>query len=153
MGDSADTAVDKIANLNEQMKEYDDNIKHIRSGLQGIFANHGIEIDLNNMNPDEIAQQLVTAMDDDTFASELTEEEGKTIRDYISKLMDNTKKLEESFDQVFETVKEGYDQWNERLQDQMSEYARLNKIVSSYKDLVSLTGKDAFGLSYDELNK
>jgi len=35
----------------------------------------------------------------------------------------------------------------------MGEYARLNKIVSSYKDLVSLTGKDAFGLSYDELNK
>jgi len=110
MGDSADTAVDKIANLNKQMEEYDDNIKHIRSGLQGIFANHGIEIDLNNMNPEEIAKQLVSAMDDDTFASELTEEEGKTIRDYISQLMDNTKNLEESFDQVFETVKEGYDQ-------------------------------------------
>lgn len=153
MGESADEAVDKIANLNKQMDEYDDNIKHIRSGLEGIFANHGIDIDLSGMDPDQVAKQLVSAMDKDTFASELTDEEAKQIRDYINDLMDNTKNLEESFNKVFETIKEGYDQWNERLQDQMAEYDKLNKIVSSYKDLVSLTGKDVFGLSYDDLEK
>lgn len=110
LGDGVDKATDKIANLNKQMSIYENNIEIYRNGMKEIFGNHGIDIDLDNMDPGQLLEQLVSAMSDDTFVSELTADEAKYLREYGEGLTSTVTELKEKLDDIHQVVTDTFDQ-------------------------------------------
>ncbi len=151
LGDGVDKATDKIANLNKQMSIYENNIEIYRNGMKEIFGNHGIDIDLDNMDPGQLLEQLVSAMSDDTFVSELTADEAKYLREYGEGLTSTVTELKERLDDIHQVVTDTFDKWMDDLDDVKHGYERLNKLLEHNKKIIELTGKDFLKISNDTI--
>ena len=76
-----DNATDIMANLSKAAKRVEKDITAVNQGLVELFKNHGINLDLNNVDPEKLVKQLRDFMDKEGLGSELTEAEAEQIRD------------------------------------------------------------------------
>ncbi len=70
-----------MANLSKAAQRTFKDIKAINQGLTELFANHDIQLDFNNMDPESLVTQLRNFMDKEGLGTEITEAEAKQIRD------------------------------------------------------------------------
>ena len=109
LGESLDHAADRIANLGKQMDANARNMAHYQAGIEGIFANHNVNIDLSQYKD---GASLLAALEKgkNDLTGVLTDEEVQTIRDYRDALMEAYDNMRELTDQVTENVTNAYDE-------------------------------------------
>ena len=153
MGDGADRAADRIANLNEQMETFDQDWETYRKGIKEIFSNHGINLDFDNLNSDQLVLQLQEFMRNEQLASELTEKEAEQLRDYLSGLMTTYTSMKETADEVHEILSDAIDAMAEEFEKQSEKIEQAGNIMKHYASIVDLTGRKLLKLSSSELRK
>ena len=152
LGESLDHAADRIANLGKQMDANARNMAHYQAGIEGIFANHNVNIDLSQYKD---GASLLAALEKgkNDLTGVLTDEEVQTIRDYRDALMEAYDNMRELTDQVTENVTNAYDEWNDKLDEQIEKFDKYKDFIATWKEIAELTGKNALGLSDQDVLK
>lgn len=151
IGDSADYAADKIANLSKQLQASKKELDIMRAGVEEIFKNHGMNIDVNNLDADNLVAGLRRYMEAEGLAGEMTEAEIEKIREYRDALMQYYDDMYDKFTQVNEVLREVMDEQSERIDKQLEKYDKLAKKVDYYRKIIDLVGQTTLGLSKEEV--
>jgi hypothetical protein len=125
IGDSADYAADKIANLTKQVKASKNELDIMRQGLVDIFKNHDMDVDINNLDADDLVAQLRAYMNQEGLASEMTEAEIAKIREYRDALMEYYDDMYDNMVKSNEVLREMMEEQDDRIQRQLDNYDRL----------------------------
>lgn len=125
IGDSADYAADKIANLTKQVKASKNELDIMRQGLVDIFKNHDMDVDINNLDADDLVSQLRAYMNQEGLASEMTEAEIAKIREYRDALMEYYDDMYDNMVKSNEVLREMMEEQDDRIQRQLDNYDRL----------------------------
>lgn len=153
IGDSADYAADKIANLSKQMKASKNELDIMREGITEIFKNHDMDVDVNNLDADDLVAQLRAYMNQEGLASEMTEAEVEKLREYRDALMEYYDQMYDNMVEGNEVLREMMEEQDDRIQRQIDNYDRLADAIEHWNDIAELTGEDVLGLNTQELNR
>ena len=86
-------------------------------------------------------------------AGEITQEQAtEKLREYRDELIDLNADLLENRDSVQEKLTDAFEGWHEELEKGISTLEHYGSVLSNYKDIIDLVGKDMLGLS-DETMK
>lgn len=152
IGDSADYAADKIANLSEQFDTTYKDIQDTQTAIQEIFANHGInDIDFSSGNGDELLKQLDAYAKKKDLPMLLTAEEVKTFEEYTQKLMEDYDKLEEKAKEIHQTMLDATSEWLERIDKEVNKIDTATDKMQFLLDVINLTGKKDLGFTDEEV--
>lgn len=151
IGDSADYAADKIANLSKQLQASKKELDIMRAGVEEIFKNHGMNIDVNNLDADDLVAGLRRYMEAEGLAGEMTEAEIEKIREYRDALMKYYDDMYDKFTQVNEVLRETSQEHADQLDREIEKYDILNKKIDYYRKVIDLVGQTSLGLSKEEM--
>ena len=173
LGDSADRAADRIANLGQQArvahKNIDTYLHALTNELEDIkdwegYTKAGTKVSLKNLiesgeldydinDPDSILnafQKINNYITQDWIGAELPMQE---ILDDFAKyrdgLMDEYSNLREIADTVEEQLIGAFEEWNEKLDDNLSLFDHYDTVIDTYKEIADLLGSDALGFDPD----
>ena len=157
MGDDLDRVSDKVANIGSQMRLWADDAENARSGIEKVFANHGVTLDLSagGFDVDSIESQLRAAMGSGDY-SPMTQAEVEYIQEMMQTIRDSNDSLKEGWEQALDAWDTAMDRAWDTLSRQVGKYDRYEKTLETYKDVVALTGKNLLNISnkdLDALNK
>lgn len=76
-----DNVSDIMANLSKAAQRTFKDIEAINQGITELFKEHNININFDNLNPDQLVKQLQDFMESEGLGSEITEAEAKQLRD------------------------------------------------------------------------
>ena len=155
LGDEADRAADRVANLGKQMKTTQNEIATYSKGISDLFAMHGIDVDLNNgnLNGAQLASSLEKFIED--MRKNGSEADMQTViekfSEYRDGLMDSYDTLRDLSDEVTENVVNAFDEWNEKLEKNLDLMDHYDTVIDSYKAIADLLGQDQLGLTDTQL--
>lgn len=156
LGNDLDAVSDKVANLSSQMNYLAGDLETVQNGISGIFANHGINFDWNkNTSVDKIINDLKSQVGGSVY-SELTEAEVDALMEYMNKLMDIHDEAAEGMKETLETFSNAVEKANEKLERQLNRFDGLKSTLTTYQDIVNLTGKNILKITsknLEDLNK
>jgi TP901 family phage tail tape measure protein len=138
MGDSADYAADRIANLTKQAKAYNDEAKAYENGISSILKHAGADQELingfinGNLTSDQIKEM---------GALGFTEGDAETLRDYSDKLIELNKNYRDLRDTMIDQVSAAFDEYIEKLEDASEKIEKLQKVTETYKSIIDVVGK------------
>ena len=148
LGDKADKAADRIASLNKQLEINQKNIELNKNALKEIFSLHGVNVDIDNLNGNNLAEALTNAInrmqtsgmtvDMDTVIDQIA-----GYRDNLRDAYDNIVDIQE---EITDNVIDAYDEWNEKLEDNLDLIDHYDTVIDSYKEIADLLGTDVLGL-------
>lgn len=131
-------------------------LETVQNGISGIFANHGINFDWNKNTPvDKIINDLKGQVGGSVY-SELTEAEVDALMEYMNKLMDIHDEAAEGMKETMETFSNAVEKANEKLERQLNRFDGLKSTLTTYQDIVNLTGKNILKITsknLEDLNK
>lgn len=153
IGKDSTNASDAIANLAQQMNEYGDSIDTIKEGIKGIFGLHGLSFNFDNPDAKALYQGLANFMDATGMESQLTQDEGKALEDYMSKLMDYYTKMDEAWQNAHEHLMDAWSEWNDKLEDGITSISNYGDEMAHIQKIIDATGQKMLRLGSNDLNK
>lgn len=134
--EKAFSAAEALANLGEQTKVL--TIKHetYKSGMQEIFANHGLSQEEFDkwLQGDEDVQKKLESMN-------LTESEVETLKEYRDGLMDTSQAMIDLRASVHEKILSSFEEVNEELDKGISKIEHLQNVTEHFRNIVDIVGK------------
>ena len=156
LGNDLDAVSDKVANLSSQMNYLAQDLATAQKGISGIFANHGINFNWNENTPvDQIIKDLKSQIGGSVYSA-LTESEVDALMEYMNKLMEIHDSAADKMKEVLETFSTAVEKANEKLERQFNRFDKLKSTLTTYKDIVDLTGKNILKITsknLEDLNK
>lgn len=138
LGDSADKAVDRIANLQKQMKAYNDEAKTYEKGISDILKHAGADQDtINNFINGKMDANDVKKLG----GLGLTTGDVEALRDYSDKLIALNKSYRDLRDTMVEQVSNAFDEYIEQLQTATDKIEKLQNVTETYKNIIDVVGK------------
>lgn len=138
MGDSADYAADRIANLTKQAKAYSDEAKAYENGISSILKHAGADQELIN---GFIKGKLTKDQIEEMGALGFTEDDAQALRDYSDKLIELNNNYRDLRDTMVDQVSAAFDDYIEKLEDASDKIERLQKVTETYKNIIDVVGK------------
>ena len=138
MGDSADYAADRIANLTKQAKAYNDEAKVYENGISKILKHAGADQELIN---GFINGKLTKDQIEEMGALGFTEGDAEALRDYSDKLIELNKNYRDLRDTMVDQVSAAFDEYIEKLEDASDKIEKLQKVTETYKSIIDVVGK------------
>ena len=138
MGDSADYAADRIANLTKQAKAYNDEAKVYENGISKILKHAGADQELIN---GFINGKLTKDQIEEMGALGFTEGDAEALRDYSDKLIELNKNYRDLRDTMVDQVSAAFDEYIEKLEDASDKIEKLQKVTETYKNIIDVVGK------------
>lgn len=138
MGDSADYAADRIANLTKQAKAYNDEAKAYENGISNILKHAGADQELingfinGNLSKDQIEEM---------GALGFTAGDAEALRDYSDKLIELNSNYRDLRDTMIDQVSAAFDEYIEKLEDASDKIEKLQKVTETYKSIIDVVGK------------
>ena len=137
--DDAFKAADAIRLLGEKTELLYDEMEANKKGLMDILQQQG----MNFADMESILAGDMTSLDGKIF----TENQIDAIKEYRDNLLDLNAQMEEVRKSVEEKVMETFDAWHEKLETGVDTLDHYESVLSSYKNMVDIVGKDALGIS------
>lgn len=138
MGDSADYAADRIANLTKQAKAYSDEAKAYENGISSILKHAGADQELIN---GFINGKLTKNQIEEMGALGFTEGDAQALRDYSDKLIELNNNYRDLRDTMVDQVSAAFDEYIEKLEDASDKIEKLQKVTETYKNIIDVVGK------------
>lgn len=134
--DKGFAAAEAIANLGLQTQSIFNKSDAYKNGIGEILGNHGLsESDINAwLAGDEAATKKVAGL-------ELTEDEVSALRDYTAGLRENNEALIEMRQTVHDKMLETFDEWNEKIDKNLTKLEHLKSMTEAYRNIVDIVGK------------
>ena len=138
MGDSADYAADRIANLTKQAKAYSDEAKVYENGISSILKHAGADQELiNGFINGKLSKDQIEEMG----ALGFTEDDAQALRDYSDKLIELNSNYRDLRNTMVDQVSAAFDEYIEKLEDASDKIEKLQKVTETYKDIIDVVGK------------
>lgn len=138
MGDSADYAADRIANLTKQAKAYSDEAKIYENGISSILKHAGADQELiNGFINGKLTKDQIEEMGTLGF----TEDDAQALRDYSDKLIELNNNYRDLRDTMVDQVSAAFDEYIEKLEDASDKIEKLQKVTETYKNIIDVVGK------------
>lgn len=138
MGDSADYAADRIANLTKQAKAYNNEAKVYENGISKILKHAGADQELiNGFINGKLTKDQIKEMGTLGF----TEGDAEALRDYSDKLIELNKNYRDLRDTMIDQVSAAFDEYIEKLEDASDKIEKLQKVTETYKNIIDVVGK------------
>lgn len=138
MGDSADYAADRIANLTKQAKAYSDEAKVYENGISSILKHAGADQELiNGFINGKLTKDQIKEMG----ALGFTEGDAEALRDYSDKLIELNNNYRDLRDTMVDQVSAAFDEYIEKLEDASDKIEKLQKVTETYKNIIDVVGK------------
>lgn len=138
MGDSADYAADRIANLTKQAKAYNDEAKAYENGISSILKHAGADQELIN---GFINGKLTKDQIEEMGALGFTENDAQALRDYSDKLIELNNNYRDLRNTMVDQVSAAFDEYIEKLEDASDKIEKLQKVTETYKNIIDVVGK------------
>ena len=81
----------------------------------------------------------------------ITDEQANKLRDYRDQLGDYNAELMEIRNTVFDELTEAFEAWNEKIDETATTIEHLNSMLSGYRNIIDLVGKDMLGIDNETL--
>lgn len=151
LGDSADNALDVIANINQQVDRVQTKTETYREGIHktiNTLKDYGVsDADLQKVNS-AIADGSLGKMDtkqlQEMFSSSEIVDYGSLIADlqeYSNELLAMNEEIRAYKDQVFDTMSAAFNEYLEDLERYEAKTEHAKKLTQGYKDLITSLGK------------
>lgn len=151
LGDSADNALDVIANINQQVDRIQTKTETYREGIHktiNTLKDYGVsDADLQKVNS-AIADGSLGKMDtkqlQEMFSSSEIVDYGSLIADlqeYSNELLAMNEEIRAYKDQVFDTMSAAFNEYLEDLERYEAKTEHAKKLTQGYKDLITSLGK------------
>lgn len=138
MGDSADYAADRIANLTKQAKAYNNEAKVYENGISKILKHAGADQELiNGFINGKLTKDQIKEMG----ALGFTEGDAEALRDYSDKLIELNNNYRDLRDTMVDQVSAAFDEYIEKLEDASDKIEKLQKVTETYKNIIDVVGK------------
>ena len=138
MGDSADYAADRIANLTKQAKAYSDEAKVYENGISSILKHAGADQELiNGFINGKLSKDQIEKMG----ALGFTEDDAQALRDYSDKLIELNSNYRDLRNTMVDQVSAAFDEYIEKLEDASDKIEKLQKVTETYKNIIDVVGK------------
>lgn len=138
MGDSADYAADRIANLTKQAKAYNNEAKAYENGISSILKHAGADQELiNGFINGKLTKDQIKEMG----ALGFTEGDAEALRDYSDKLIELNNNYRDLRDTMVDQVSAAFDEYIEKLEDASDKIEKLQKVTETYKNIIDVVGK------------
>lgn len=138
MGDSADYAADRIANLTKQAKAYSDEAKVYENGISSILKHAGADQELiNGFINGKLSKDQIEEMG----ALGFTEDDAQALRDYSDKLIELNSNYRDLRNTMVDQVSAAFDEYIEKLEDASDKIEKLQKVTETYKNIIDVVGK------------
>lgn len=138
MGDSADYAADRIANLTKQAKAYNNEAKAYENGISSILKHAGADQELiNGFINGKLTKDQIKEMG----ALGFTEGDAEALRDYSDKLIELNNNYRDLRDTMVDQVSAAFDEYIEKLEDASDKIEKLQKVTETYKNIIDIVGK------------
>lgn len=138
MGDSADYAADRIANLTKQAKAYSDEAKVYENGISSILKHAGADQELiNGFINGKLSKDQIEEMG----ALGFTENDAQALRDYSDKLIELNNNYRDLRNTMVDQVSAAFDEYIEKLEDASDKIEKLQKVTETYKNIIDVVGK------------
>ena len=150
LGDKADKAADRIANLGQQLKTSQKDIATYVKGIEELFAQNGmnVSLDADNLDGKALGEEL------DKMIEKLRADGSEPniqqviddMKEYRDGLMDTYDTMRDLVDEVTENVVNAYDEWNEKLSENLDLMDHYDTVIDTIKEIADLLGEDQLGL-------
>ena len=135
------------------MKTTQKDIATYKKGIEELFAQNGMNVDLgDDLNGTQLGERL------DQLIQKMREQGGEpNIQEVIDKLseyrdglMDTYDTMRDLADAATENVVNAYDEWNERLQENLDLMDHYDSVIDTIKEIADLLGEDQLGLGDEQ---
>lgn len=144
LGEDADTANDRIANLGKQLAKNAKDIKEYESGLAEIFGRH-------NLDGITAIQKLVSGNISYFNGAKFTDDEWEAIKDYRDKIMDAQDDMADKFEDVHEIVKDTIDELEKDFEKITKQFDKYQKKYESLLNTINVLGKKTLGITTKDI--
>lgn len=144
----------KISLLGEKTQNSLDRRDSVKKGLSDMLTN-GNHPNLEKYDGN-IVEDLMNG-DEDAIAllskEEFTDKEISFIKDKMSELLSINEALEESWNQIFDTMDEAFDNGVEKMDDILARQDHLMNMTNAWSDTIDILGKDFLGVTSESVQK
>lgn len=153
LGDDADKAADRIANLQKQTEQYVNQADYYREGIEKILRHAGANDNLvNNFLSGNLSQSDIEQLG----ALGLSEKDAEALKDYQEKLLDLNQQYRDLKDEMMNEVGSAFDSFMDDLDRAAQKIEHLQKVTEAYKNIIDIVGKkilDPTGTLSNRLNR
>lgn len=153
LGDDADKAADRIANLQKQTEQYVNQADYYKEGIEKILRHAGANDDLvNSFLSGNLSQSDIEQLG----ALGLTEGDAEALKDYQEKLLDLNQQYRDLKDEMMNEVSSAFDSFMDDLDRTAQKIEHLQKVTETYKNIIDIVGKkilDPTGTLSNRLNR
>lgn len=135
--------------LNDMTAAYLGTARAYEEGLRSLFANQGLsDADFDSfINGNSATFNTLSQMLSDGESAGFQSEDVETIRNYIKELISANENLQEVRQTVHDQILTVWDEWNEKLDDNISKLEHLQAIQESYVNIIDIVGQKNLGVS------
>ena len=138
LGDDADYAADRIANLQKQTKEYVDQASIYKQGIEDIFSHAGASKDLVKKF---VSGNMSSADIENLGSLGFTSDDISALRDYSDGLLELNKQYRDLRENVMDQVGQAFDDYIDKLERATDKIESLQKVTETYKNIIDIVGK------------
>lgn len=145
--DDAHETAEAIAILGNETQSYIAKSQLNESGIQKIFANHGLtDGDFAKFKAGD--QKIL----DKIGSMEFTDDEVQAMRDYRSEIISLNETLIDTRNTIHDKVRDAFAEFNDELDEGINKIDTFKSITESYLNIVDLVGQKNLGISNEILN-
>lgn len=135
--------------LNDMTAAYLGTAKAYEEGLRSLFANQGLsDADFDSfINGNSATFNTLSQMLSDGESAGFQSEDVEIIRNYIKELVSANENLQEVRKTVHDQILNVWDEWNEKLDSNISKLEHLQAIQESYVNIIDIVGQKNLGVS------
>ena len=141
--DDAFSAADKIRLIGEQATKSANDLKTYQTGLKDLLLENGFSI----KEYEKLLSGETINFGEMAAGRKLSSADIQTLTDWVDSIYTEAEALAETKELMQEAVVEYYDQWNEKIQDNITKLEHSQSVLESYRNIIDLIGKDTLGLS------
>ena len=145
-----DTA-DVVMLFGKEASDIMSKITNVRNGIAKMLSNEN-----HAVSEEEIRKFLDTGEGLEELlekVGKMTEKEISQLQSYQSELLQLTETLIELREEAYSKIGEAVDEFNEKIERQIDIVESLDKVMSHYKNVIDIAGKDALGISNELLKQ
>lgn len=136
--DDAFAAAQKIAMIGGQTQATLNQMEAYREGIRNIF-------DLVDPSGD-LAARFLAGENIDVTQYDFTSEQIDKLAEYRDNLMELTNDMREQYNTIFEELTSIFDAYNEKMDDAIDKFDHFNKILTNYKNIIDIVGRQTLGI-------
>ena len=138
---NAYNTAEAISLIGEKTEKTLSNIETWRTGIEEIFGQHGKD---GEFFEKWLNREL---SDEELLDIGFTENEIKTLQDYTDSLLEANTELMEIKNTISEQILNAFNSFSDEIQSSADDLSHLNSVLSTYKNLIDLVGKQNLGIN------